>query len=149
MQCARVAAMFSLTGATQGSAHLFSVLADKHQVILISAQQLRMIPTHNDIIWARRSCSWIIRFAMGGIQLFLQYLCKSNAKGLQLGPSLHFTGRQFPSQKGLAVSADDTQTEGKQRQQEEILLWLHRNTGSKQTLILKWHFYISRHPVKI
>lgn len=90
------------------SAHLFSVLADIIQVILVSAQQLRMIPMHN-IVWAWRSCCWIIRFAIGGIQLFLQYLSKSNAKGLQLGPGFHFTGRQFLSQKGLAVSADDTQ----------------------------------------
>lgn len=81
------------------SVHLFSVLADKHQVILVSAQQLRMSPMHN-IIRARRSCCWIIKFAIGGIQLFLQHLCKSKAKGLQLGPSLHFTGRQFFFSKG-------------------------------------------------
>lgn len=56
---------------------------------------------------------------------------------------LRSTGRQFLSLKGLAVSADDMQTEGKQRHPEVILLWLHRNTANRQRLILNDTFKLA------
>lgn len=52
------------------------------------------------------------------------------------------TRRRVLSQKGLAVSADDMQTEGKQRHQEVILLWLHRNAANRQRLILNDTFVL-------
>lgn len=52
------------------------------------------------------------------------------------------TGRQFLSQKELAVSADDMQTEEKQRHQEMILLGFHRNTANRQRLILNDTFIL-------